>query len=106
VWAGAANCLILMTIWQYCPKCETCWPPGADSADIKFISMKFLWGYQPYKNPHNHIFLEVQTAGPHWIGTYAANKLKDEKSAAKFHYTRSPAIAEGPRDAGVPVEIW
>ena len=21
-------------------------------------------------------------------------------------YTRSPAIAEGPRDAGVPVEIW
>jgi len=21
-------------------------------------------------------------------------------------YTRNPAIAEGPRDAGVPVEIW
>jgi len=21
-------------------------------------------------------------------------------------HTRSPAIAEGPRDAGVPVEIW
>jgi len=27
----------------------------------------------------------------------------------KVHYshkTKSPAIAEGPRDAGVPVEIW
>ena len=25
----------------------------------------------------------------------------------KTHFTtRSPAIAEGPRDAGVPVEIW
>jgi len=23
-----------------------------------------------------------------------------------FFITRSPAIAEGPRDAGVPVEIW
>jgi len=22
------------------------------------------------------------------------------------NWTRSPAIAEGPRDAGVPVEIW
>jgi len=22
------------------------------------------------------------------------------------HGTRNPAIAEGPRDAGVPVEIW
>ena len=24
----------------------------------------------------------------------------------KAHSTRNPAIAEGPRDAGVPVEIW
>jgi len=24
----------------------------------------------------------------------------------KTSYTRNPAIAEGPRDAGVPVEIW
>jgi len=24
----------------------------------------------------------------------------------KSLYTRNPAIAEGPRDAGVPVEIW
>jgi len=24
----------------------------------------------------------------------------------KINTTRSPAIAEGPRDAGVPVEIW
>ena len=23
-----------------------------------------------------------------------------------LHLTRNPAIAEGPRDAGVPVEIW
>jgi len=27
-------------------------------------------------------------------------------SAFNVNYTRSPAIAEGPRDAGVPVEIW
>jgi len=26
--------------------------------------------------------------------------------AFKLYKTRSPAIAEGPRDAGVPVEIW
>jgi len=37
---------------------------------------------------------------------WTISTLKDEKSAAKFHYTRNPAIAEGPRDAGVPVEIW
>jgi len=24
----------------------------------------------------------------------------------KMDFTRNPAIAEGPRDAGVPVEIW
>ena len=30
------------------------------------------------------------------------NKAQD----ATVDITRSPAIAEGPRDAGVPVEIW
>ena len=27
-------------------------------------------------------------------------------SPDEFLFTRNPAIAEGPRDAGVPVEIW
>jgi len=34
---------------------------------------------------------------------------KYQLSLTKLHaasWTRSPAIAEGPRDAGVPVEIW
>jgi len=30
-------------------------------------------------------------------------KKSNEKTKKQ---TRSPAIAEGPRDAGVPVEIW
>jgi len=28
------------------------------------------------------------------------------ESASERIFTRSPAISEGPRDAGVPVEIW
>ena len=43
------------------------------------------------------------------IMDYCINKLvsKIRKSISVFlHKTRSPAIAEGPRDAGVPVEIW
>jgi len=30
----------------------------------------------------------------------------DEKKRSSKNKTRNPAIAEGPRDAGVPVEIW
>ena len=33
--------------------------------------------------------------------------LQEQQLKPWFHVkTRSPAIAEGPRDAGVPVEIW
>ena len=35
-----------------------------------------------------------------------ARNLYDEPSRCRGLLTRSPAIAEGPRDAGVPVEIW
>jgi len=31
---------------------------------------------------------------------------KQKRLMKKLKLTRSPAIAEGPRDAGVPVEIW
>jgi len=33
---------------------------------------------------------------------------RENYSNGAFYYitTRNPAIAEGPRDAGVPVEIW
>jgi len=31
---------------------------------------------------------------------------QDTVYALRTVYTRNPAIAEGPRDAGVPVEIW
>jgi len=32
--------------------------------------------------------------------------VNDVAAVTKPKRTRSPAIAEGPRDAGVPVEIW
>jgi len=35
------------------------------------------------------------------------NKLVyDHSTLQQLYKTRNPAIAEGPRDAGVPVEIW
>jgi len=34
------------------------------------------------------------------------NPLSETVHAYMRDATRSPAIAEGPRDAGVPVEIW
>ena len=37
-------------------------------------------------------------------GTRSARRLLH--ACARLCKTRSPAIAEGPRDAGVPVEIW
>jgi len=40
-------------------------------------------------------------------GTCWMLNLWNQNLALVFHFqTRSPAIAEGPRDAGVPVEIW
>ena len=33
-------------------------------------------------------------------------EAKEKGNVRAFETTRSPAIAEGPRDAGVPVEIW
>ena len=38
--------------------------------------------------------------------TYFAVHTNFVSDIAIFVLTRSPAIAEGPRDAGVPVEIW
>jgi len=35
---------------------------------------------------------------------YIGSKLLSTRTPEAI--TRSPAIAEGPRDAGVPVEIW
>jgi len=32
--------------------------------------------------------------------------ISTEHYLSNTNLTRSPAIAEGPRDAGVPVEIW
>jgi len=32
--------------------------------------------------------------------------LNEMNALQRGNKTRSPAIAEGPRDAGVPVEIW
>ena len=42
------------------------------------------------------------------MGTYSAAKtvIKPTSTCVAENKTRSPAIAEGPRDAGVPVEIW
>ena len=34
-----------------------------------------------------------------WTGQLAVSQMPPKR-------TRNPAIAEGPRDAGVPVEIW
>jgi len=47
----------------------------------------------------------------YWFGAMGclnANGEWESKSlnVIKLIITRSPAIAEGPRDAGVPVEIW
>jgi len=46
-----------------------------------------------------------------WAGNgavvYAKSGARSEGSArVVVTRTRNPAIAEGPRDAGVPVEIW
>ena len=35
-----------------------------------------------------------------------AKDIRDVKMLLRPKSTRNPAIAEGPRDAGVPVEIW
>ena len=43
-----------------------------------------------------------------WQLKFNSDKCKVMHIGHKFKtsYTRNPAIAEGPRDAGVPVEIW
>ena len=40
------------------------------------------------------------------LKTKTKTKTVALKTKTKTKTTRSPAIAEGPRDAGVPVEIW
>jgi len=40
----------------------------------------------------------------HHVWKYSTHPICDREEQARK--TRSPAIAEGPRDAGVPVEIW
>ena len=67
-------------------------------ADIKFISMKFLWGVL-HGRPHNQI---VVASGPHGIGVYAISNFskKNKKCAVNFFknvfyiYHLWPAIFE------------
>jgi len=40
------------------------------------------------------------------IYSVTAEENRGEPGNPELARTRSPAIAEGPRDAGVPVEIW
>jgi len=42
----------------------------------------------------------------HTTYKFMLNYIIQSSTIIKLVYTRSPAIAEGPRDAGVPVEIW
>jgi len=40
------------------------------------------------------------------IKSASASRAQRQRNMSPEKNTRSPAIAEGPRDAGVPVEIW
>ena len=49
--------------------------------------------------------LELRRKGENLIEVFK-NWQFHNFAATELSITRSPAIAEGPRDAGVPVEIW
>jgi len=51
--------------------------------------------YKQKRSIHNYTFNS---------NIFTSEVLTDERHQSTF--TRNPAIAEGPRDAGVPVEIW
>ena len=56
----------------------------------------------PHKLDFHVNFMQQITILKEHVSVYATHHAHHATSVS----TRSPAIAEGPRDAGVPVEIW
>ena len=52
-----------------------------------------------------YVVVEMEACYPSYV-VYRHNKRVNLQEDDMTTVTRSPAIAEGPRDAGVPVEIW
>ena len=66
---------------------------GIDEIILVLQQNRFRW--------YGHVLRKEDTD---WVKKYMEYEVEGSRTRARR--TRSPAIAEGPRDAGVPVEIW